>query len=99
MYRVRVIVERVEGYCALGYKVGDEFIVEGYYIPRGQNVRICLHALNSMLTILIPLLKGYSAREMGIGPCDDIAYVQCPDPGKPYTSGGTVLFKLIRERI
>ncbi len=96
MVRVRVTVVDVKGYCAAGYKPGDSFIVEDYYIPPGQKVRICLHALNSMLTLLMPFLKGVSARKLGIGPTDNVAYLQCPDPGKPYTDGGTVVFKLER---
>ena len=44
-----------------------------------------------------PLLKGVSAKTLGIGETNDIGYVQCPDPGKPYTPGGTVVFQLVRE--
>lgn len=97
-YRVRISVKEVRGYCALGYRPGDGFVVEKYYIPP-NSCRICLHALSSMLTLLTPFLKGVSARELGIGETDDVGYVQCPDPGKPYTDGGTVVFELRRERI
>ncbi len=96
MVRVRVTVEEVRGYCAAGYEPGDSFIIKDYYIPPGQGVKICLHALNSMLTLLMPFLKGVSAEKLGIGPRDNEAYLQCPDPGKPYTDGGTVVFRLER---
>ena len=99
MYRIRVKVVEVKGHCALGYKKGDEFTIENYYILEGQKKRICIHALNSMISIIMPLLKGFSAKQLGIGPTDNEAYVQCPDPGKPYTKGGTVIFKLIREEL
>jgi hypothetical protein len=52
-----------------------------------------------MLTLLMPFLKGMPARELGMGKEENIGYVQCPDPGEPYTCGGTVLFELRRERI
>lgn len=98
-YRVRVIVKDVRGCCAFGYRPGDEFLVENYYIPSNQKVGICLHALSSMISLLMPFLKGVSARALGISETDDVGYVQCPDPGQPYTSGGTVIFELKRERI
>jgi hypothetical protein len=50
-------------------------------------------------TLLTPFLKGVSAKSLGIGEEDDVGYVQCPDPGEPYTSGGTVVFELKREKI
>jgi uncharacterized repeat protein (TIGR04076 family) len=52
-----------------------------------------------MLTLLTPFLKGVSAKSLGIGEKDDVGYVQCPDPGELYTSGGTVVFELKREKI
>jgi len=50
-----------------------------------------------MLTLLSPFLKGVSAKTLGISSEDDVGYVQCPDPGRPYTCGGTVVFRLVRE--
>jgi len=96
VYRVSVYVKAVKGRCAAGYKVGDCFTINGFYIEPIQNVRRCLHALNSMLTLLMPFLKGVSAKTLGIGTEDDIGYVQCPDPGEGYTEGGTVIFELKR---
>jgi hypothetical protein len=52
-----------------------------------------------MLTLLAPLLKGIPATALGIGKQEDTGYAQCPDPGKPYTCGGTVIFELKREKI
>ncbi len=98
-YRVEVIVREVRGYCACNYRVGDRFVIEKFYIKPGQQVKICIHALSSMLTLLSKFLSGISARELGIGELDDVGYLQCPDPGKPYTSGGTVVFELRRMRL
>jgi uncharacterized repeat protein (TIGR04076 family) len=95
-FRVRVCVSEVRGRCALGYRPGECFTVEGFYISEvGRGV--CIHALASMLTLLAPFLKGVSARTLGIGRVDDVGYVQCPDPGEPYTCGGTVVFELRRR--
>lgn len=98
-YRVRVVVKEVRGYCDIGYKPGDEFVIEKYYIQPRQEMRICLHALMGISTLLVSFLKGVSARELSIGNRDDVGYVQCPDPGGPYTRGGTVIFELRREKI
>jgi len=98
-YTVRVVVEEVRGYCAAGYVPGDVFEIERFYIRPNQNVKICLHALNSMLTLLMPFLKGIPADKLGIGKEADIGYIQCPDPGSPYTCGGTVIFRLERKVI
>jgi hypothetical protein len=52
-----------------------------------------------MLTLLTPFLKGVSAKSLGIGEEDDVGYVRCPDPGEPYTSGGTVVLSLKEKRL
>ena len=97
-YRVKVYVKEVRGRCAMGYRLGDCFTIERYYIT-DVGKGLCLHAFCSMLTLLIPFLKGASAKVLGIGREDNVGYVQCPDPGEPYTCGGTVIFELKRERI
>jgi uncharacterized repeat protein (TIGR04076 family) len=54
---------------------------------------------SSLLTLLSAFAHGSSAIELGIGSSEDIGYLQCPDPGPPYTEGGTVIFELRRERL
>ena len=98
-YRVVIKVKEVIGKCAAGYKPGDMIIVENFYILPLQHNKICLHALNSMLNLLMPFLKGISAKKLGIGNCDSVGYIRCPDPGPPYTSGGSVIFELRREEV
>ena len=98
-FEVKVVVKEVRGRCAAYYKPGDSFMVREFYILENQKARICLHALSSMLTLLMPFLKGVSAKALGIGSTDDIGYVQCPDPGEPYTCGGSVMFELRRMKI
>ena len=98
-YRVYVIVKEIHGYCAADYKPGDRFVIEHFYIKPVRGVKICLHAMNSILTLLMPFINGISAKALGIGREDNIGYMQCPDPGKPYTNGGTVIFELKREKL
>ncbi|MEM2589780.1 MAG: hypothetical protein QXE63_00845 [Zestosphaera sp.] len=50
-----------------------------------------------MPSLLLPFLKGVSARELDIGTEDDVGYVQYPDSGRSYTTGGTVISELMRE--
>jgi len=95
-YRVVIEVKEVRGYCPV-YKVGDRIVVEKFYVDTARSSNICMHALVSMATLLSAFMKGYSAKLLGIGDRDDIGYVQCPDPGPPYTRGGTVIFELKRE--
>ena len=97
LYEVVVEVVEVKGKCAAGYRPGDRFRIRGFYIdPRECEARICIHALTAMMSLLSPFIHGVSARLLGIGNRDDEGYLQCPDPGKPYTCGGTVVFKVRR---
>jgi uncharacterized repeat protein (TIGR04076 family) len=97
-YKVTVEVIEVRGHCVAGYKIGDKFTIEGFYIDPTKNMtKICIHALTSMISLLSPFLHGVSAGVLGIGKEDDEGYLQCPDPGNPYTCGGTVVFKVKRD--
>mgnify|MGYP000288814880 CR=1 FL=1 len=95
-YRVVIEVKEVRGRCPV-YKPGDRIVVERFYIKCGESKDVCLHALCAMSTLLSSFMRGYSARSLGIGLRDNVGYLQCPDPGSPYTCGGTVVFELRRE--
>lgn len=97
-YKVVATVKDIKGYCPI-YRVGDSFTIEWFYIKPEVSSNVCLHALSSMLTLLSAFMHGLSARDLGIGGEDDVGYVQCPDPGSPYTKGGTVTFELRRLKI
>jgi len=83
----------------LGYKPDIGFSVERFFVKELRGNPICLHTLSAMFTLLSPFLKGVSARELGIGSEGEVGYVRCPDPGKPYTCGGTVVFELRRRQV
>lgn len=95
-YRVVIEVKEVRGLCPV-YRVGDRMVIEKFYVDTARSDNICVHALVAMATLLSAFMRGYSAKALGIGDRDDVGYVQCPDPGPPYTKGGTVIFELRRE--
>jgi uncharacterized repeat protein (TIGR04076 family) len=98
-HRVNISVEKLKGVCPL-YLPGQTIAILNlwYFEPRPA-MKLCSHAIAAMLTALGPFCRGVSARELGFSKEDDLAYIQCPDPGEPYTCGGTVTFRLEREQI
>jgi hypothetical protein len=51
-----------------------------------------------MLSMLNALSRGVSFKDLGLATEEgNVGYVQCLDPGPPYTAGGTVLFEIRRE--
>ena len=98
MYRVTIGVKRIRGRCPV-HAIGDRIVLDGYCIDSRMSSNICMHAFSAMLTLLSAFAHGSSAIDLGIGEKENLGYVQCPDPGPPYTKGGTVLFELRREKI
>lgn len=94
--RVTVLVKAISGQCPL-YQVGDKIIIDDFYINSNESANVCLHAFSALLDLLSAFVHGSSAVNIGIGTENDVGYLQCPDPGPPYTKGGTVLFELRRE--
>ncbi|MFX0064515.1 MAG: TIGR04076 family protein [Candidatus Hermodarchaeota archaeon] len=86
MTKIKVTVERIDGYCNLPMLVGDYFYLENskIYIPEGKY--ICMWALQSMMPVF-PIL---SAKDK----LDDehwvkkVKHFSCPDPK------GRVLYRL-----
>ncbi|RLG39588.1 MAG: TIGR04076 family protein [Thermoproteota archaeon] len=96
LMRVRVRVAKVDGYCPV-FSEGDEFLFEDFFVKKGHECNICIHALNAISHFLWALTHGHSPKEMGIG--EGIkGYLKCPDPGPPITKGGSVLFELSLEK-
>ena len=97
-YRVKARVVKVAGECPI-YKEGDEIVIDWFYINTRKSKNVCIHAFGALLSLLSAFLHGSSAIDLGIGKEENKGYLQCPDPGKPWTCGGTVLFQLRREKI
>ncbi len=100
MSRVRrlvLTVKEVRGRCPV-HKVGDKIIVEVPKIDTSNTDTLCVHALGPLLSMLTALSRGVSFKDLGLATEEgDVGYVQCLDPGPPYTAGGTVLFEIRRE--
>ena len=95
--RLVLTVKEVRGRCPV-HKVGDKIIVEVPKIDTANTDTLCVHALGSMLSMLNALSRGVSFKDLGLATEEGIVgYVQCLDPGPPYTAGGTVLFEIRRE--
>lgn len=96
-YRLVVTVKEIRGKCPV-FKVGDKIVIESPDIVPKETDALCVHALGSMLSMITALSHGVSSEELGLAhENSDIGYVQCLDPGPPYTSGGTVIFEIRRE--
>lgn len=98
-YRLVISVKEIRGNCPV-YKVGDRIVVESPKIIVEKTDSICVHAFGCMLSMIVPLSRGISFKTLGLTTEEgEKGYIQCLDPGKPYTNGGTVLFEIRWERI
>ncbi len=86
MAKIKITVERIEGYCNLNMLVGDQFFVEGSKLSIPDGKYMCMWALQAMMPVL-PILgekdslpKGHWVRE--------VKHFTCPDPK------GRVIYRL-----
>ncbi len=95
--RLIITVKEIRGNCPV-FKIGDKMIFDEPKIILDETDAFCVHALSSMLSMLVALSRGTSFKELGLSrEKDDAGYIQCPDPGPPYTLGGTVIFEVKHE--
>jgi uncharacterized repeat protein (TIGR04076 family) len=85
MKRTTATVVHVTGKCNAGYQVGDQIVIDHATacIDKGLSDRLCIFALNSILSSMCRL---ETAKTL---------LTSCPDPGTGL--GGNVLFGLSRE--
>lgn len=78
MARIKVTVERIDGYCNLPVKVGDCFFVQGsrLSIPPGQHV--CIWALQSLMPVF-PIYAEKESLKKGHW-VKKVRHFSCPDP-------------------
>lgn len=97
VHRLVLTVKEIRGRCPV-HKVGDRIVVESPKIDTDETDVLCVHALGSMLSMLVPLARGVSFKDLGLAVQEgNVGYVQCLDPGPLYTAGGTVIFEIKRE--
>jgi len=94
---LEVDVVEVRGRCPV-HKVGDRIVIAGPSIELEKTDALCIHALSVILHYAVALDHGADPVRLGLTrPADrQHAYVQCVDPWKPYTDGGTVIFRFKR---
>ena len=77
-------------------KVGDRMIINGPRILLDKTDAVCVHALSTLLHYVVALEEGADPVKLGLSKDKGHAYMQCVDPGEPYTEGGTVTFEVCR---
>lgn len=91
---MEIEVCEIRGKCPI-YKAGDRIVIDDPSIVLERTDALCVHALSSLLHYVLILESGADPVRMGLSkPNRDAAYIQCVDPGEPYTEGGTVIFKI-----
>ena len=99
IHRLIITVKEIRGKCPV-FKVGDRIVIEGPNIVPEKTDALCVHALGSILSMVIDLGRGVGFKELGLAKEEgEVGYVQCLDPGPPYTRGGTVVFEIRREKM
>ncbi len=76
--------------------VGDRMTLAGPEILVGKTDAVCIHALSTLLHYVVALDEGADPVKLGLSKDKGRAYMQCVDPGEPYTEGGTVIFEYRR---
>ena len=94
---LEIEVVEVRGKCPI-HKVGDKIVIDGASIVLDRTDALCIHALSVILHYAVALDEGADPVKLGLTKPDDRenAYVQCVDPWRPYTEGGTVIFRIKR---
>jgi len=96
---LEIEVVEVRGKCPV-HKVGDKIVIDGPRILLNRTDALCVHALSVILHYAVALDEGVDPVRLGLTKPEDgeNAYVQCVDPWKPYTDGGTVIFRIRRVK-
>jgi uncharacterized repeat protein (TIGR04076 family) len=94
---LKITVHDIKGHCPV-YKVGDKIVIQNPQIILEKTDALCTHALPSLLHYALILEKNWNPLQLGLTKKDDQdnAYIQCLDPGQPYTDGGTVIFRITK---
>jgi uncharacterized repeat protein (TIGR04076 family) len=94
---LEIEVVEVRGKCPV-HRVGDKIVIDGASILLDKTDALCIHALSAILHYAVALNEGADPVKLGLTRPEDRenAYVQCVDPWKPYTEGGTVIFRIKR---
>jgi uncharacterized repeat protein (TIGR04076 family) len=91
---LEITVHDIKGVCPV-YKKGDKILIKDPEIILDQTNALCTHALPTILHYSTLLQHHWCPLQLGLTTEEDNkhAYIQCVDPGEPYTHGGTVIFR------
>lgn len=89
---------QIKGTCPV-YKIGDKMVVDGATILLDETGTLCVPALSTLLHYVVALEEGSDPVKLGLSKDKEHAYMQCVDPGEPYTEGGTVTFECRRIEV
>ena len=78
MSKIKVTVERIDGYCNLPVNVGDYFYVENSKLMVPEDQHVCIWALQSMMPIF-PIFSEKKELKEGHW-VKDVKNFSCPDP-------------------
>ena len=94
---LEIVVHEIRGKCPV-HKIGDRITIDDPKILLGKTDALCIHVLPSLLHYALILGDGGDPVKLGLSKPHDKkhAYIQCVDPGEPYTEGGTVIFRCRR---
>lgn len=95
MLEIRVC--EIRGKCPV-HKVEDKIVVDGASIVLDKTDALCVHALSTLLHYVVALEEGADPIKLGLSKDEEHAYMQCIDPGEPYTEGDTVIFECRRVK-
>ncbi|MEM0085047.1 MAG: TIGR04076 family protein [Candidatus Methanomethylicia archaeon] len=92
---LEIEVVEVRGYCPV-HRVDDRMVIDEPRILLDRTDALCIHALSVLLHYAVALDEGADPVKLGLTKPEDKenAYLQCVDPWKPYTDGGTVIFRV-----
>ena len=96
MTKLIIRVKEIKGSCAV-FKGGEKIIIDGPEVDMENTDKICIHALAPILHYIAALREGADPVDLGLAKKGNKAYIQCADPGEPYTPGGTVVFEIERK--
>jgi uncharacterized repeat protein (TIGR04076 family) len=95
MTKLIIKVVEIKGKCDV-HSLGDEIVIDGPEIDLKKTDKICIHALAPILHYAVALREKVDPVKLGLTKIGNKAYIHCPDPGEPFTSGGEVIFEIVR---
>lgn len=88
MSRLKITVERIDGYCNLPMLIGDHFYIEGSKLAIPEDKHICMWALQAMMPIF-PIKQECDKLDEDNW-VKEVEHFQCPDPK------GKVIYRIVR---